>query len=97
MTNDYPKLLKIKVTQKDIDLGIPCADSACPIARNVNRQYPKSTVSVDGCSIIIYSKDSSAFYKTTIKANNFIDAFDNGKKVKPATFQAKLVEVHWYK
>ena len=83
--------MKIEITQHDIDYGVRGEYSLCPIARAVKRKiYGKVTVSGDHISI--FTTDiirRYSYYKLPQKAKDFIKRFDEGKKVKPFTFEAR--------
>ena len=89
--------MKIKVTQHDIDYGVRGEYSLCPIARAVKHK-------ING-EVMVYGDDMSIFttdiirryryyklpqnYKLPQKAKDFMQRFDDGKKVKPFTFEAR--------
>ena len=75
----------INVTQEHINSGIKSDCMLCPIALAVRTLFP--IVEVDDCCIEIgdvqyYSPDSVA---------KFIDDFDNGKLVKPFSFELEKI------
>ena len=88
--------MKIEVTRHDIDYGVRGEYLLCPIARAVKRK-------ING-EVMVYRDDISIFttdiirryryyklqnYKLPQKAKHFIKRFDDGKKVKPFTFEAR--------
>lgn len=89
----YPRSFKVRVTQKDIDLGDQQDPNYCAIARAVKRQYPGLTVGVNS-EVEIISKTAYALYDLPTKADKFITEFDNDKsKVKPFNFVMKLNQI----
>jgi len=88
--------MKIKVTQKDIDLAIKYVwkhgvDNSelqcfCPLARAAKRAFRKS-VSVYDTKIVVSTDESQdKIFTLTPRAKKFIKDFDKGLKVKPFTF-----------
>lgn len=88
--------MKIKVRQEDIDLGCRSHDVNiyfCPIALAVKRKMNIErgiAVHQDDISIITIGNQFS-YYKLPKKAKEFIKRFDEGKKVKPLSFEAKKI------
>ena len=84
--------MKIEVTQHDIDYGVRGEYSLCPIARAVKRKI-NGEVIVFGDDISIFTTviiiRRYSYYKLPQKAKDFIKRFDEGKKVKPFTFEAR--------
>ena len=83
--------MKIEVTQHDIDYGVRGEYSLCPIARAVKRKI-NGEVIVFGDDISFFTTDiirRYSYYKLPQKAKDFIKRFDEGKKVKPFTFEAR--------
>ena len=84
--------MKIEVTQHDIDCGVRGEYSLCPIARAVKRKI-NGEVIVFGDDISIFTTmiiiRRYSYYKLPQKAKDFIKRFDEGKKVKPFTFEAR--------
>ena len=83
------KLTKvINVTDRDIELGVPREDGACPVARAVARSFKKKigTFSVAGD----ISRELHGEYLTLCfvpkEARNFIKRFDNDRGVAPFSF-----------
>ena len=91
--------MKIEVTQQDIKYNTARKESLyfCPIAlavkRKMNTIYDTTNtdciVRVYGDCIEIFVKYSYHVYKLTAEAKEFIKCFDEGKKVKPFTFEAR--------
>ncbi len=81
------KLLKIKVTAKDIENGKRNDGARCPIARAARRVL-KKVASVDG-TVIEFKYDGNDYTDSILPkaASNFIARFDDKKKVKPFTFK----------
>lgn len=79
-------MLEVKVTQEHIDKGQRGEGDACPIALALlkgreYKQFLQVFVDVDNISF------DDELYRTSRKATKFIEDFDNGKEVKPATFR----------
>ena len=86
--------MKIEITQHDIDYGVRGEYSLCPIARAVKRKI-NGEVIVSGDHISIFTTDiirKYSYYKLPQKAKDFMQRFDDGKKVKPFTFEARKTE-----
>jgi hypothetical protein len=93
--------MKIEVTQKDIKNGTDRKESFyfCPIALAVKRKMNTICDANTDCSVIVYGDCieilvdySYRIYKLTAKAKEFIQRFDEGKKVKPFTFEARKIK-----
>lgn len=78
------KMLKVKVTEKEIKKGFPGMTDTCPIALGIKKTLGKKVGLVYVGFDTIQVDDN--FYKVTKKAEKFIDNFDNGKKVRPTNF-----------
>jgi hypothetical protein len=86
--------MKIEVTQKDIDKGIPRDAAKCPIAKALQRQCPKR-----GRKWLVNCAEAEAMnkkdpvdsidYPLPKKCMRFIDDFDKERTVKPFTFELK--------
>jgi hypothetical protein len=80
--------MKIEVTQQDIDKGLSNNCFLCPIAHAVKRKMNTDCILVYCDRISVMSTIfSSYFYKLPKKAQTFIKQFDDGKPVKPFTFE----------
>lgn len=81
--------VKVEVKAKHIKAGLPENFRFCPIALAVKDkgfQRPYVTVEVSA-----YDKeDNPVVASLPLKALNFIDKFDEGKKVKPFSFVANF-------
>jgi hypothetical protein len=77
----------IKITQNDIDLGIPGNSCKCPIALSMRRIFPGEDIEVSRS--FIYLGKSTAYYIPEA-ARNFIKAFDKRLPVAPCEFELKL-------
>ena len=75
-------VLKTKVLKEDIKKGVKGNCNSCALARAIKRDTKIDNVSVGVDSINV----DGIYYKTTKKAEKFIEAFDNGKKLKPSCF-----------
>jgi nitrate/TMAO reductase-like tetraheme cytochrome c subunit len=82
--------MKITVTQKDIDKGLKSSCYECPIAHALKRKVKNKirygfAVNAD---FIDLTKDNKWWiYALPKKAQTFIKRFDDGKPVKPFTFE----------
>lgn len=76
--------MKITVTQADIEEGRPYNCNLCPVALAVSRAFrvPQHAVSVDGLFITVNDQN----YDPPALVDEFIQAFDDGKKVIPFSF-----------
>lgn len=86
--------MKIEITQHDIDYGVQGECQLCPIARAVKRKI-NGEVRVFGDDISIFTTDiirRYRYYKLPQKAKDFMQRFDDGKKVRPFTFEARKTE-----
>lgn len=72
----------IKVTQEDIDSGLPCVGSLCPIANAIEREVNLFTSVGDDR---IYIGDDSV--ETPVVCRDFIWRFDNWENVEPFEFE----------
>ena len=78
------KTIEISITQEDIDKGRPIHVRLCPIALAAQRALdnPRVTVGVDDMGYWL------ARYHLPLEAQQFIIAFDMGRKVQPFKFYA---------
>jgi len=81
--------IRVRVTQKDIDYGVPRDPSSCPIARALKRQtHRRVSVAASSISIIRNGVESSV-YTPPDEAAAFIRRFDSISVrffVRPFTF-----------
>jgi hypothetical protein len=86
--------MKVKVTKKDIQFGVPGNDEFCPVALAMKRASHRK-VSVDANSSGILVDGKWAFYDMPDAANKFICEFDTMGRIvhsvrredfKPFTF-----------
>lgn len=75
--------LVVRVTQDDINNGVPGNPHLCPIARAV-RRAGRERVSVDNDEIVTRSKT----FDLPTEAVRFLCRFDASRPVKPFTFSA---------
>ena len=86
--------MKIEITQHDIDNGVKGEYQLCPIARAVKRKINGEVIVLED-DISIFTTDiirRYSYYKLPQKAKDFMQRFDDGKKVKPFTFEARKTE-----
>ena len=87
--------ITVNVTQEDIDKGMPCMPSCCPITLAVKREHGFKFVST-GVSYVSTSNDEETpdwtDYYLPSEAQEFIDLFDGEGKhtVEPFTFTAQV-------
>lgn len=76
--------MRIKIQQRDLEIGVIGDVSYCPIALAIARakHIPSSEISVCCDSIKVGDK---IYYLTPI-LREFKDKFDNGEEVKPISF-----------
>lgn len=79
--------MKINVTQDDIDCGIIGNCELCPIALAILPIVSPLPVEVDNCCIEI----GGVQYNSPNSVCQFIDDFDNGKPVKPFSFELEKI------
>ena len=86
------RYLTVHVTQEDIELGLPIAPVACPLARAIRRAgYPRVYVPDSRTWVPEASLDGPSPRATLSRAaGRFVRRFDTGKPVKPATFRLPL-------
>ena len=96
-----PQPVEINVTKKDIDQGV-CKDAEmCAIALALEREYKShiNYVQVEHYDNIKMSNDNEdLWYRVNIcpdddvKVHEFMKNFDDGKKVKPFSFNINEIE-----
>lgn len=80
--------VKITVTKKDIQMGLPSDSCLCPIARAVRRVLGRG---VRVWRYGVYRRLSEDdFAEFPERVTQFIDRFDDGKPVKPFTFTLRI-------
>ena len=77
---------KIEVTEEDIRRGKPQSCCSCPVFRAIARTTGKAVEVL--CKSIALGKEVEAALPE--KARKFIEAFDDGRPVKPFTFTLRL-------
>lgn len=92
--------MKIRVTRKHIDLGVPCSMSRCPIALAIKEKTGSWRVRVEHGSVKFLKPGESIRFDDlgyvvgsvliASKATEFIDKFDLGRDVKPFTFNLDI-------
>lgn len=83
--------MRVKVTQEDIEKGIPEHCGKCPIARAIRRAMPDA-ISVGVGSIGVEWFDKSGFRVAELpqQAQQFIYYFDFGEPVQPFEFDLEI-------
>ena len=81
------KYLTVHVTQEDIDKGVPMEGQSCPLALATRRTgFSEALVGIDH-----WSPDEDSWpVRLSRHAERFVDLFDNGDPVEPATFRLRL-------
>ena len=88
--------MKINVTATDIDKGIRSDDTHCPIALAVKRALRKRKgLFVTDIGIEWENKDEriEKLCGLPARARKFVERFDEGKPVKPFSFNIEVIEV----
>lgn len=80
--------MKITVTMKDIQRGMPEAEYSCPIALAVKRRTHKEARVLGSDSI----RAGKTQYYGPRKIDTFIERFDVGMRVRPFSFEMKPVK-----
>lgn len=80
---------KLQITQKHIDKGRKCALQFCPIALAIKETFKIRRVWVSGTEIELNIKEHFLFADMPQKAQDFVNKFDIGNKVKPFSFVLK--------
>lgn len=79
-------MVKITVTQSDIDWGIKGSCRFCPVARALMRRFPKSIISVGPSHMII----DQLILITPYEVGRWIRNFDVGHRVLPFEFDLEI-------
>ena len=77
--------MRINVTQQDIDNGLRCNQTHCPIAIAV---YRCAALSFAVYSINMRYKEFNIQLPASVQ--EFIESFDNNKEVQPFSFEVNL-------
>lgn len=88
-----PKM-KISVLKADIKKGEIASFTMCPIARAIKRQCKSANIEVGRWRIT--NKQSRRSVNLPVKAQRFIEKFDNSLLVKPFEFTLP-VDCSWFK
>lgn len=88
----------IRVTQADIERGVPGKAFLCPVARAIRRAFNANPACVavgrSDVSIVLgsISADNYECFDVTLppKAREFVRAFDTDQPVQPFTFRLKV-------
>jgi hypothetical protein len=76
----------IQVTQEDIDLGVKCSCSKCPVARAIHRETSEFVAA--GLTVVIIGKSRPVQLPDEVE--EFIQAFDEGQLVTPFSFELNV-------
>lgn len=78
--------MKIEVTQRYIELGIPRSTVSCPVALAVRRQLPDENIEVgdDGLWVNLRLHELPRSVRQRIKR------FDQRKNIRPFTFELEI-------
>jgi hypothetical protein len=91
------KRVRVSVTQRDIESGVPNCDNGCPVWRAVTRATDLFSLSVTVNGVWqTQFRDGEIFsypllYRLPVSARRFISRFDKLKPVKPLTFTMRAV------
>ena len=78
--------LEVKVTQADIEAGIPGVYNECPVAQALKRLGCEQ-IDADEDRILLTHDNKRYVFKTPRAANHFIDDFDCDREVKAFEFE----------
>ena len=85
-------MLKIRVTEQDIENGQKGSCRKCPVALALRKHYPDNDLLVGAHDVDIYldgvafSSNNLVTYKFPSEVTQFIGDFDDGKPVSPIEF-----------
>lgn len=83
MTLPRGKLLRINITQDDVDAGVRCNHRLDPVGIAIRRKHPD----VDQVSVAPgYTHIDGIRFRNPPELSQWIIEFDCGRKVKPQTF-----------
>lgn len=82
--------MKVEITKSLIKRGERASCVDCPVALAINKTFKLHHASVDnGCAMAVDKNNKTIYFKLPKKAKNFIERFDDGKRVKPFTFELR--------
>ncbi len=83
--------MRIYIRKSDIQRGVKCSATCCPIARAVSRKLGAEFVMVTDDKVTVYQDwdRPPKVYKPNKAASEFIKRFDGHKKVKPCHISIK--------
>lgn len=84
--------LKINVTQQNIIKGRKYTSKSCPIALAFKEAGIKK-VEVKNLQFLLRKSEDSIMYDLPRMARKFIRAFDEGRPVKPFSFNVKIDQI----
>jgi hypothetical protein len=92
--------IRVKLTQEDIDDGIPTDAEACPIATFILRHLCQQTIAPTvrvryRTATIVYRSGMMMEAELPRKATRFIDRFDDGDPVDPINFNLDFTAVNY--
>jgi hypothetical protein len=96
MNNTQSNILKVSVTQADIDSGHRNDCTECPIALAINRAAPFDlaySFKVRHSYVEVFMNNKTGaneFWELPYEAKMFIRNFDKNKPVKPFEFEIKM-------
>ena len=86
-----------KITQDDIDRGIKCMCTTCPLALSINRHLnPLRFIAVGLRRVSIYVGVRSVYIPLPRKMTSWVARFDSGKPVRPITWSITGDQVDKY-
>ena len=91
--------MRVEVTEEDIDRGMRHDPHCCAVARGIHRAvglHVGDRVSVGSRDCTIQWGKARFRGEIPDEVGQFIDAFDEGFKVKPFSFELDLIEAGGY-
>jgi hypothetical protein len=85
----HPDTIRVYVTWRDIERGLPHDSAKCPIAWALTRRAGRASVDKE-TAVIGYAHDSTS-YRLPPAARRFVKTFDNGHRVAPTSFVLRRV------
>jgi len=80
-------MIKIQITQDDIDKGKKMDPSNCPLALAIKRQLNPVSVKVSPWCAVITNTEIEGAKRYGIVDNGFVKRFDRGYEIRPTTVE----------
>ncbi len=87
-----PLDIKLKITEADIHRGTKLSLNSCPIGIAASRAFPNTKIAVGYTFVSSETDDEYRLYKLPRFAEEWLLAYEEGKKVSPVDFDLKPVE-----